>query len=115
MAGGSSLVVSKDSEHKAAAGAFIKHLTGAKAQADWYTLTTDLPANAKRKKLRDIGCKVIRGDSRPEPLTLDEYCERQHALVSFSGDLSGNIDLDLARQCDTGDRPQAAHGDSGSQ
>ncbi|KTC08168.1 LysR family transcriptional regulator [Pseudomonas marginalis ICMP 11289] len=59
--------------------------------------TVDLPANAKRKKLRDIGCKVIRGDARPEPLTLDEYCERQHAMVSFSGDLSGNIDLDLAR------------------
>lgn len=59
--------------------------------------TTDLPANAKRKKMRDIGCKVLRGDSRPGPLTLDEYCARPHAMVSFSGDLSGNIDLDLAR------------------
>ena len=27
--------------------------------------TTDLPANAKRKKLRDIPCKVLRGDDRP--------------------------------------------------
>lgn len=59
--------------------------------------TTDLPANAKRKKLRDITCKVLRGDSRPGALTLDEYCERPHAMVSFSGDLSGNIDLDLAK------------------
>jgi LysR family transcriptional activator of mexEF-oprN operon len=59
--------------------------------------TTDLPANAKRKKLRDIGCKVLRGDNRPGALTLDEYCQRPHAMVSFSGDLSGNIDLDLAR------------------
>ncbi|WP_397453343.1 LysR family transcriptional regulator [Pseudomonas sp. NA-150] len=59
--------------------------------------TTDLPANAKRKKLRSIGVKVLRGDSRPGPLTLDDFCERPHALVSFSGDLSGNIDLDLAR------------------
>ncbi|HSX71217.1 MAG TPA: LysR family transcriptional regulator [Pseudomonas sp.] len=58
--------------------------------------TTDLPANAKRRKLRDIGVKVLRGDSRPGPLTLDEYCARPHALVSFSGDLSGNIDNDLA-------------------
>ncbi|AHL75511.1 LysR family transcriptional regulator [Stutzerimonas stutzeri] len=58
--------------------------------------TTDLPANAKRRKLRDIGVKVLRGDLRPGPLTLDEYCARPHALVSFSGDLSGNIDLDLA-------------------
>lgn len=59
--------------------------------------TVDLPANAKRKKLRDIGCKVIRGDARPGPLSLDDYCERPHAMVSFSGDLCGNIDLDLAK------------------
>ena len=59
--------------------------------------TTDLPANATRKKLRDIGVKVLRGDKRPSPLTLDEYCERGHTMVSFSGDLSGNIDLDLAK------------------
>ena len=59
--------------------------------------TTDLPANAKRKKLRDIGCKVLRGDERPGALTLEEYCARPHAMVSFSGDLSGNIDLDLAK------------------
>ncbi|MDR9752377.1 LysR substrate-binding domain-containing protein [Pseudomonas sp. SZMC_28357] len=59
--------------------------------------TTELPANAKRKKLRDLGCKILRGDNRPGPLTLDEYCERPHALVSFSGDLSGAIDNDLAR------------------
>lgn len=59
--------------------------------------TTELPANAKRKKLRDIGVKVLRGDDRPGPITLDEYCSRPHAMVSFSGDLSGNIDLDLAR------------------
>lgn len=28
---------------------------------------------------------------------MDEYCERPHALVSFSGDLTGAIDTDLAR------------------
>jgi len=59
--------------------------------------TTELPANAKRKKLRDIGVKVLRGDKRPEPLTLDEFCQRPHTMVSFSGDLSGNIDIDLAK------------------
>ncbi|CDF85631.1 LysR family transcriptional regulator [Pseudomonas knackmussii B13] len=59
--------------------------------------TTDLPANAKRRKLRDIGVKVLRGDSRPGPLSLDEYCARPHVMVSFSGDLSGAIDLDLER------------------
>ncbi|WP_406093001.1 sugar ABC transporter substrate-binding protein [Streptomyces sp. NBC_01013] len=45
QAGGSSLVVSKDSEHKAAATAFIKYLTDTKGQADWYKRTKDLPAN----------------------------------------------------------------------
>ncbi|MER5768790.1 sugar ABC transporter substrate-binding protein [Streptomyces sp. NPDC001985] len=45
FAGGSSLVISKDSEHKPAAREFIKHLTDAKGQADWYKRTTDLPAN----------------------------------------------------------------------
>ncbi|MGW0935175.1 sugar ABC transporter substrate-binding protein [Streptomyces sp. NPDC002666] len=45
MAGGSSLVISKDSEHKAAATAFIKYLTDTKGQADWYKRTKDLPAN----------------------------------------------------------------------
>lgn len=59
--------------------------------------TTDLPANAKRRKLRDIGVRVLRGDDRPGPLTLDDYCARRHVMVSFSGDLSGNIDQDLAR------------------
>ncbi|MFJ4194469.1 LysR substrate-binding domain-containing protein [Pseudomonas sp. NPDC089534] len=59
--------------------------------------TTDLPANAKRKKLRDLRCKILRGDDRPGALTLDDYCERPHALVSFSGDLCGAIDNDLAR------------------
>ncbi|RPK91878.1 sugar ABC transporter substrate-binding protein [Streptomyces sp. ADI98-10] len=45
MAGGSSLVVSKDSEHKAAATEFIKYLTDTKGQSDWYERTKDLPAN----------------------------------------------------------------------
>ena len=59
--------------------------------------TTELPANAKRKKLRDLHCKILRGDDRPGALTLDDYCERPHALVSFSGSLDGSIDNDLAR------------------
>ncbi|MFI8810750.1 MULTISPECIES: sugar ABC transporter substrate-binding protein [unclassified Streptomyces] len=45
MAGGSSLAISKDSEHKAAAKKFIKYLTDTKGQADWYERTKDLPAN----------------------------------------------------------------------
>jgi len=61
------------------------------------SFTTELPANAKRKKLRNLRVKVLRGDDRPGILTLDEFCARPHALVSFSGDLTGNIDNDLAR------------------
>ncbi|MEV7422902.1 MULTISPECIES: sugar ABC transporter substrate-binding protein [unclassified Streptomyces] len=45
MAGGSSLVISKDSEHKAAATRFLTYLTDTKGQADWYKRTKDLPAN----------------------------------------------------------------------
>jgi LysR family transcriptional activator of mexEF-oprN operon len=44
-----------------------------------------------------LSVKILRGDNRPGPLTLDEFCERPHALVSFSGDLTGAIDTDLAR------------------
>ncbi|PAU65813.1 LysR family transcriptional regulator [Pseudomonas sp. PIC25] len=58
--------------------------------------TTELPANAKRRKLRNMTVKVLRGDDRPGALSLDEFSERPHALVSFSGDLCGNIDNDLA-------------------
>ncbi|NUP68544.1 MAG: extracellular solute-binding protein, partial [Nonomuraea sp.] len=46
-AGGSSLAVSADSSHKAAAKDFIAYLTGAKGQADWYAATKDLPANTR--------------------------------------------------------------------
>ncbi|NDZ79214.1 sugar ABC transporter substrate-binding protein [Streptomyces sp. SID10853] len=45
MAGGSSLTISKDSGHKAAAKEFISYLTGAKGQADWFERSKDLPAN----------------------------------------------------------------------
>ncbi|MFI6560739.1 sugar ABC transporter substrate-binding protein [Streptomyces sp. NPDC050534] len=47
MAGGSSLAISADSSHKAAAKDFITYLTGAKGQADWYERTKDLPANTR--------------------------------------------------------------------
>lgn len=44
MAGGSSLAISADSQHKAAAKDFIKYLTDPAGQADWFTRTNDLPA-----------------------------------------------------------------------
>ncbi|MEU8754756.1 sugar ABC transporter substrate-binding protein [Streptomyces chartreusis] len=45
MAGGSSLAVSADSDHKAAAKELVSYLTDAKGQADWFERTKDLPAN----------------------------------------------------------------------
>lgn len=50
MAGGSSLAISADSPHKAAAEDFITYLTDAKGQADWYGRTKDLPANTQAWK-----------------------------------------------------------------
>lgn len=45
MAGGSSLVVSKDSDHKEAAKEFLGYLTGTEGQKDWFKRSGDLPAN----------------------------------------------------------------------
>ncbi|GHB24671.1 LysR family transcriptional regulator [Salinicola rhizosphaerae] len=57
-----------------------------------------LPANAKQRVLRQAYAKVLRADTRPGSLSLDEYCARPHALVSFDGDLNGYVDDLLAEQ-----------------
>jgi LysR family transcriptional regulator, mexEF-oprN operon transcriptional activator len=59
--------------------------------------TEELPANAKRKTLRRSKPKLLRADTIPGPLSLDDYCERPHALVSFAGDLDGFVDHELAK------------------
>ncbi len=59
--------------------------------------TDELPANAKRKTLRRSKSKVLRADSVPGALSLDDYCARPHALVSFAGDLGGFVDEELAK------------------
>ncbi|MCF5138721.1 LysR substrate-binding domain-containing protein, partial [Pseudomonas lactis] len=59
--------------------------------------TADLPANAKRKVLRRSLPKLLRADSVPGSLSLDDFCSRPHALVSFAGDLSGFIDEELEK------------------
>ncbi|MCJ1886117.1 LysR family transcriptional regulator [Pseudomonas sp. LA21] len=58
--------------------------------------TDELPANAKRKTLRRSTWRVLRADSIPGVLTLDDYCARPHALVSYAGDLDGFVDQTLA-------------------
>ncbi len=57
--------------------------------------TEELPANAKRKVLRRSVPRLLRADSIPGNLSLDDYCNRPHTLVSFAGDLSGFIDEEL--------------------
>ncbi|MCG4453095.1 MULTISPECIES: LysR family transcriptional regulator [unclassified Pseudomonas] len=59
--------------------------------------TEELPANAKRKTLRRSKPKLLRADSVPGTLSLDDYCARPHALVSFAGDLNGFIDAQLLK------------------
>jgi LysR family transcriptional activator of mexEF-oprN operon len=57
----------------------------------------ELPANAKKKTVRRIRAKMLRADATPGKLTLDEYCARPHAIVSFAGDLNGYVDNELAK------------------
>ncbi|MDY0873667.1 LysR family transcriptional regulator [Dongia rigui] len=57
----------------------------------------ELPANAKKKTVRRIRAKLLRADTKPGKLTLDEYCARPHAIVSFAGDLNGYVDNELAK------------------
>lgn len=59
--------------------------------------TEELPANAKRKTLRRSKPKLLRADAAPGTLSMDDYCARPHAMVSFAGDLNGFIDDQLAR------------------
>jgi LysR family transcriptional activator of mexEF-oprN operon len=57
----------------------------------------ELPANAKRKAVRRMVPKLLRADTKPGRLTLDEYCARPHAIVSFAGDLNGFVDNELGK------------------
>ncbi|MGI4840328.1 MAG: LysR family transcriptional regulator [Janthinobacterium lividum] len=58
--------------------------------------TDELPSNTKRRTLRRSQSVIVHADIEGGPMTLDEYCARPHALVSFAGDLSGFIDHELA-------------------
>lgn len=39
---------------------------------------------------------LLRADSIPGRLSMEDYCSRPHAMVSFAGDLNGYIDEELA-------------------
>jgi LysR family transcriptional activator of mexEF-oprN operon len=55
-------------------------------------ITKDLPANAKRKLLRNVVPMVLRADMSAPALTLDEYCSRPHVVVSHVANISSFAD-----------------------
>jgi LysR family transcriptional regulator, mexEF-oprN operon transcriptional activator len=57
--------------------------------------TLELPANARRKTLRPIRPMLLRADSRPGELSLDEFCRRPHAVVSSMGHVIDDSDRAL--------------------
>lgn len=57
--------------------------------------TPDQPANTNSVTLRRGQSVMIHATLKGKPITLDEYCERPHALVSLAGDLSGFIEQEL--------------------
>lgn len=57
--------------------------------------TLELPANARRKALRPIRPMLLRADSQPGELGLDEFCRRPHAVVSSMGNVIEEADRAL--------------------
>jgi LysR family transcriptional activator of mexEF-oprN operon len=57
----------------------------------------NLPATAKQRVLRRGGFRVLRAVSSPGPLDLDMFCARPHVIVSPKGNLTGFVDVALAK------------------
>jgi LysR family transcriptional activator of mexEF-oprN operon len=55
-------------------------------------MTRELPANAKRKLLRNVKPCMVRADKPVAPMTLDEYCARPHVVVSHVASVSSFAD-----------------------
>ncbi|MNN47809.1 LysR substrate binding domain protein [compost metagenome] len=56
-----------------------------------------LPASAHCKRLRSIQPMLLRADSAPGPLTLDDFCSRPHVVVSSMGNVIDDADHALGR------------------
>jgi LysR family transcriptional activator of mexEF-oprN operon len=54
-----------------------------------------LPSVAKVRRLRTVRYLVLRRGPQTDRLTLRNYCNRKHAIVTFAGDLKGYIDESL--------------------
>ncbi|WP_285229202.1 LysR family transcriptional regulator [Pseudomonas fluorescens] len=59
--------------------------------------TLELPANARRKMLRAVRPMLLRADSHPDKLTLDQFCSRPHAVVSSMGNVTDDSDRALCQ------------------
>lgn len=55
-------------------------------------LTRELPANAKRKTLRNVQPRLVRADKPSGPMSMDEYCSRPHVVVSHVASVSSFAD-----------------------
>ncbi|SDX11297.1 transcriptional regulator, LysR family [Pseudomonas syringae] len=55
-------------------------------------LTRELPANAKRKTLRNVQPRLVRADRPTAPMSMDEYCSRPHVVVSHVASVSSFAD-----------------------
>jgi LysR family transcriptional activator of mexEF-oprN operon len=55
-------------------------------------LTRELPANAKRKMLRNVQPRLVRADKPSRPISMDEYCSRPHVVVSHVASVSSFAD-----------------------
>ncbi|BCS44039.1 MULTISPECIES: LysR family transcriptional regulator [Pseudomonas] len=55
-------------------------------------LTRELPANAKRKTLRNVQPRLVRADKQRGPMSIDEYCSRPHVVVSHVASISSFAD-----------------------
>lgn len=56
-----------------------------------------VPSFAKSTVLRSCSTVLLRGDSDDSALTLNQFCERPHALVSYEGGVVGEVDKALAK------------------
>lgn len=57
--------------------------------------TLQLPANARCKGLLSSRPMLLRADSQPGELSLDEFCSRPHAVVSSMGNVAEDADRTL--------------------
>lgn len=56
------------------------------------------PTGLRRQVLRNLNLKLLRADRSGHEIDLDEYCQRPHAQVCYSGDVTGYIDSELKRR-----------------